>query len=205
MLLWLGLIPILGVQGQSDDNRIWTSFTINKELTSNFDLEFEQHFRFEGLQSEPYSYISEMAVSNDLFSNWRAGGGYRYFRSKGDPGSRIFLYLRYRPDIGDLKLDYRAMATLEYVRDGDREQCLRHRINCRYPLLSWLEPYLRGELFLPITDEGIRADRLRRDIGLRFHITNDQMIKFFYREQSEIYTDDPDTEYILGLGYALDL
>ncbi len=205
MLLWFGLIPILSAKGQSGDNRIWTSISINKELTSNLDLEFEQHFRFERSQSEPYSYISEMSVRYDLFSNWRVAGGYRYLRLKGDPGSRISLYLQYRPDIGDLKLDYRAMVLLEHVRDRDRERGLRHRITCRHPLLSWLEPYLRGELFMLITDEVIRADRLRKDIGLQFRITNDHMIKLFYREQSEIYTDDPDTEYILGLGYELDL
>ncbi len=201
-LLLIFAVPTLGIP-QIADEQLWASATIQKVLTPRVDLEYEQQIRLRDNYSTLHKSISELSLSYIILPKWKVTGAYRYERYPDEVGHRITLRARFKDKKKKVGYSYRLQFQSERVGGGELEKHLRNRITLRYSILSWLAPYIQGELFHLTSQEGMELKKYRQTIGFRLFITNAQLIKFFYREQKKVNVKNPDIFYIIGIGYEL--
>jgi len=194
----------LGIS-QTTDERLWISATIQKELTPRMDWEYEQEVRYKQNYTTFYQTFGEFSLYYRPFPNWKVGSAYRYIHLQDEAGSRFSLSSRYKSRLWRIIYLYRLQLQSERVEGLELEKHLRNRITFRYPVLSWLEPYIEGESYHFISGGDWEYIKYRRSIGLRITIIENQLLKCFYREQKEVNVDKPDTFFIIGLAYELSL
>ena len=196
--------PTIGLS-QTADKRLWASATIQKELTPRIEWEYEQEVRYKQNYTTFYKTFGEFILYYRPFPKWKVGSAYRYIRFQSKAGSRFTLRSRYKNRLRQITYTYRLQLQGERVGGGELEKHLRNRITLRYPVLSWLAPYIQGESFHLISGGNTEYRKYRCSVGLRVTITKNQLFKCFYREQKEVNVKKPEAFYIIGLAYELGL
>lgn len=205
LVIFLILTPPTIGWSQTADERLWASATIQKELTPRIECEYEQEVRYKQNYTTFYKTFGEFSLYYRPFPKWKVGSAYRYISFQDETGSRFTLRSRYKNSLKQITYTYRLQLQGERVGGEELEKHLRNRITLRYPVLSWLEPYIQGEFFHLISGGNGEYRKYRRSVGLRITITKNQLLKCFYREQKEVNVEKPDAFYIMGLAYELGL
>ena len=78
----------------------------------------------------------------------------------------------------------------------------RIKLTVKYDLKKKLTPYLSSEEFIPsFAGEGILIDGLRLSAGIEYDLNKRTSLDFFYMIQKEYNVKNPETDFVIGLGY----
>ena len=206
---------------QTQDLGMWATLSVNKDIGEKFQLGFDQELRLRDNLSTlnlVYTNIGASYKVNDFF---KIGLVYRFIDKHKDDftwGQRHRLYTDFTFKLKPGKFNVSARLRLqaewrghgyESVFGNVPEVYVRNQYKVGYKLTDKIEPYLGTELRWQVQNPRIAYhdgfDRTRLFGGANFQLNKKNIVGVFFLYQREWNTSDPETLYIIGLEYTLNL
>ena len=189
-----------------DDNELWVSFGLEKDLSKKTVLEFEQQVRFKDDLTSFKKTFSEIVLLYKITKNIRYSGGYRVIAFTDRVATRLSVNGYYKNSIGLSSYTFRLRVQREIdPTENLPENHIRSRLMVRYPLKRMFRPYLSGEIFYRLEKQDNRWVKHRLTVGVRTKLKRIVSAKLFYRLQKEINVSNPESVSIWGIGLSRSL
>jgi hypothetical protein len=221
MALGLALLLVMGTttQAQTNDFQTWISAGIKTDLSKRFSAGFQPQLRLTDNSTSVGSILLEPEVGFRVNKYLKLGLGYRFTIRPGSDhvnstAHRLNLDVEGKKKFGNLGLSLRLRIQQgfqdPYVNENRAPYSAptynRNKLSVEYKVSKLWTPFVEGEVFFPLNDPRHRGlDRYRVTLGSAFNLKNRNAVDVFVRLQQEVYTANPETAYILGLGYTYDL
>jgi hypothetical protein len=219
ILFWLIAIFVTASpagRAQVNDAGLWTDFTLEKKISKDLDFIFTQQTRFNENITEVGTFYFEAGPEYRFIKVFKVGLFYRFINKRRlddgySQGHRIFLDLSYRKKIRRFQAGYRIRFQIQYMDYRKSETGsvpswdIRQKIHLEYNTKSRFDPYLDGEIWYNINPVRSRFDNLRICTGIVTRITKNHFIDTGYIFQKEFNVVNPETDYIVYLGYKISL
>jgi len=201
---------------QYTDSGSWVSFGVEKKLAKGLTGEAIAESRFGDQFSNASSVFTDLVLTYKLHDNIRIGGVYRIgLRSQADgyylPRHRFAIDLMIKHSIDDWKFGYRlryqnnnrALASSE--SGIQYESGYRNKLSLSRKLMkrTWLKA--QGEIFSSQIDDLIQPTDYRLKLGITRGVKKRHDLSLGLLYQTEIDNSDPDGEFIIYLGYSIEL
>lgn len=206
---------------QTQDFGMWNTISINKDLGDKFVLGVDQEIRLRDNLTTLNLVYTNVGISYKATDFFKIGLVYRFIDKHKDDFSwgvrhRLYLDLVFKVKPGKFNIGYRARLQSEWRGSGydDRygsvpEIYLRNQIKISYKLTDNIEPYVGDEVRWQIQNPRIpyhnTIDRTRVFGGVNYEINKQHTIGTYFLYQKEFNVNDPETLYIWGLEYTLNL
>jgi hypothetical protein len=203
------------LKAQEQDAGLWLGAEGEVQLNKRFSSILNAEVRMHENMMEVGTFLGEAGVEYGFFKVWRLGAYYRFTGSQQLDRSyhyrhRLYADLRYRNRIG--KHDWIARVRLqqqfqheEVFTDGRAEEktYTRTKLSYRYRLNRTWRPFVSAELYFPVSLSGIQVmDKMRFSAGTRYRINRVHSITCYYMIQHEVNVRNPETEFVIGIGYV---
>jgi hypothetical protein len=206
-------------QAQTNDFQTWSSAGIKTDISKSFTVGFQTQLRLTDYSTRVGSILLEPEVGFRVNKYLKLGLGYRFTIRPGNDHinktvHRLNLDVEGKKKFGNLGLSLRLRIQQgfqdPYVNENRAPYSAptynRNKLSVEYKVSKLWTPFVEGELFFPLTDPRHRGlDRYRFTVGSAFNLKNRNAVDVFFRVQQEVNTANPQTAYILGLGYTYDL
>lgn len=216
--IYLLIIMFTGnVFSQTRDFGLWTGFEMQTKLGKRFELEFGLENRMENNLLQRDESFADLRLSYRT-GDIAAGVGYRLtnnYEEKKNYGisHRLITQFRYRPDWKRFSFDYRIKYQSQYFNiysseDGKiPEIYIRNRLKVKYKIRkSDFEPSASYEYFYRLDQKGEnRFERRRLTLSIEYEINKDNSIELSYIIHKIYNVTDPESDYVIGLSYKLDI
>jgi len=201
---------------QYTDSGSWVSFGVEKKLAKGLTGEAIAESRFGDQFSNASSIFTDLVLTYKLHDNIRISGVYRIgLRSQADgyylPRHRFAIDLMIKHSIDDWKFGYRlryqnnnrALASSE--SGIQYESGYRNKLSLSRKLMkrTWLKA--QGEIFSSQIDDLIQPTDYRLKLGITRGVKKRHDLSLGLLYQTEIDNSDPDGEFIIFLGYSIEL
>ncbi len=205
------LVVSTGFSGlsQQKDFQIWSGAAISKEFNKKLTLGAELQSRFENNASQIGTYFTEFSAKY-VFADWyKPGVNYRLTRwGEGFGANQRFDIdntLRFKAK--DERFYIRFRWQREFYRGVLAEDDLRFRIKYAHKFSKKFRMSLASEHFYTWEyDEGFANwGRQRYTAGMEYEFAKKNSFELFYRFQNDLNQANPDNEFIIGIGYELEL
>ena len=207
------------VHAQTNDFQTWSSAGIKTDISKSFTVGFQTQLRLTDYSTRVGSILLEPEVGFRVNKYLKLGLGYRFTIRPGNDhinktAHRLNLDVEGKKKFGNLGLSLRLRIQQgfqdPYVNENRAPYSAptynRNKLSVEYKVSKLWTPFVEGELFFPLTDPRHRGlDRYRVTVGSAFNLKNRNAVDVFFRVQQEVNTTNPQTAYILGLGYTYDL
>lgn len=209
LITFAGICTISFTQVQ--DNQLWAGPVLRYDLNDRLRFYLEQQFRFKDNISKYDFTYTEFALRYTLLNYLDLKGIFRHsFIPGNEPGSALKDYDRSRINLdastgtevfnSGLKVGYR----LRYQHSWENttrlsSNYLRNRIDLEYNLSKLADPYAEYENFFRF-DNRNEFRQHRYTLGMIWRITGELDLDTYFRYQYEINVNNPETDYIIGLG-----
>lgn len=216
--LLIVLLLLLSIKSfaQREDFRTWWAAELRGELLNSIDFKLSPEVRFFDNSTRTSSYIFDADLSHPFLDYFRAGGQYRYERTKVGTEyniNRLGLYLKARYKIDRFRFGYRAMYHWEYIGINTREtgyipeEYHRHKLWLSYYRKKWdLRPEIAAEYFsnrVPVSTA--YEQKFRFTAGVDYKINKEMSLSFAYKIQKEYFANNPLTAHMLATKFTFEL
>ncbi len=206
---------------QTEDLGAWFTFSLNKDIVGDLQFSFDQEFRLRDNLSTVNLLYTNLGLSYKFGKAFKVAATYRFTdKHKEDLtwGVRHRLMtdavVKIKP--GRFSLGYRARFQWEvrgYGYSGEfrnvPEIHMRNLFKIGYKVNKKVSPYFGTELRWQISDPRVPYrngfDRTRFMAGLDYDFTDKQTLGLYFLYQREWNVSDPQTLYILGVEYVINL
>lgn len=215
MFLHAGFFILMGgIRAQVNDAGLWTNITLEKKVVKNLDVVFTEEFRFNENITELGSFFTDIGADYRIFKGFKAGLYFRYINKRrlDNSYSQAFRYysdLSYKQKIKRFEAGYRIRFQVQYQDPGRSETgrvpewYVRQKFSFSYNTKSRFDPYISGEVWYLLNQPWQRFDNIRISAGIVTRITKDQSVDIGYIYQKEFNVVDPETDYIIFIGYKI--
>jgi len=191
----------------------WTSIGLSTKLTKNWELSFEQNFRFTNNASQFDIYFSDLGFDYKINKHFYLGANYRFYQNKNKDGDfktqhRWSTDFTYKQKVSRFKVSYRLRFQNKdedfYTSETSNNLYnLRNRLSIKYNIKGIkLDPFIETELYRQILEiNSSELSKLRWTIGLEYPLKKFGDIETFYRLDNELNQSNSKDTYIIGLGY----
>jgi hypothetical protein len=203
------------LRSQVNDAQLWLSANLEKKLTSSLAIGFTEEVRLIENITEAGVIFSELGISYRFLKRFKVGASYR-FRMKrrlDDTYERFqswFAEGSYREKLKPvtlvLRLRYQSRYAEAYTSEkaGVPNSHLRTKITLKYDLQKKVEPYIYAETFFRTGAMASSSfDQLRLCAGIEYSFNRMHMIDLHYLFCREFDAVNPETDYVIGIGYYL--
>jgi hypothetical protein len=200
------------------DAGMWSTLSIEKEITKKIDICIDQEFRLKNNYSDLNLFYTNISVDYSIYKGIKLSVGYRiiekyliedFFSFR----HRLMFDASYKYKIQNIILSYRSRIQAE-VRDYYSskhgqipEWYWRNKFDIKYDLGKFT-PYIGTELRYQISDprnpsgnHGLHRARMYG--GVDYKINNANSIGLYYLVQQEYDIDEPADVYITGIQYTI--
>ena len=201
---------------QHMDSGSWVSCGVEKKLTKGLTGEAIAESRFGDQFSNASSVFTDLVLTYKLHDNIKIGGVYRIgLRSQADgyylPRHRFAIDLMIKHSINDWKFGYRLRyqnnnSALASSESGIQyESGYRNKLSVSRKLMkrTWLKA--QGEIFSSQIDDLIQPTDYRLKLGVTRGVKKRHDLSLGLLYQTEIDNSDPNGEFIIYLGYSIEL
>lgn len=221
-ILALALLSARGINAQYQDANLWTSATLNADLTKKFAVSYSMELRVYKNITSVDSYINELGFTYQPVKNLTAGLDYRYSR-KNQEGyyegvHRFGADLSYEQKLSDLGLRLKARVRyqlpfnyLGVINDAiypDNRNVMRFKLSAKYTPanLKKIQPYTSYEFYKAISPKNIynSIDSYRLTFGVSFDLPKRHAVDLYYMLEKE-YKSIPQLNHIYGIQYSYEL
>lgn len=207
---------------QVQDANLWTSATLNADLTENLSLNYEMQTRFYKNATTLDSYINEIGVVYTPLKNLELSGDYRYSRKNQETHyegvHRLALNVGYGYKIDAAGLRFKARIRyqvpfnyLGVINDAiypDNKNVMRFKIGVKYTpaTLKKIQPFASYEFYKAVSPKNIYnpIDSYRVTFGVTFDLPKRHSIDLYYLLEKE-YRAIPQLNHIFGIQYGFDI
>jgi hypothetical protein len=200
---------------QIKDFKLWSNIKLEVKILKKMSVEIEEELRLMDNVTQIDNYFTNVGFSYNFWNNFTFGGYYRFIKKNelDDRYSNIHRYyfdLEYDKSIGRWELTLRtryqsAYKNLYSSELGYRpENHSRNKFSLAYDIYrSPLKPEIWFELYYQLNNsDGNVIDKMRIAPELSYSINKSSNIKVFFMIEKEYSVKNPETNYILGIGYV---
>lgn len=210
---FLLFINIHSLQAQQNDFGNWTGIKLSKKLTSNLTASFEEEIRFRENLSQLNNFYSEAGIGYNINNAFKISTDYRFNQKQRIDHSfskrhRLNIALGFKQKIKAIEFNYKIKGQSEisdyYSSETGKitENILRHKFALNYDFTNRISPTVATELFYPINPiSKNRCNKVRFIAGVEYAINEVNQIEINYLVDKERLTNNPQTNYIIQLGY----
>lgn len=210
------LIFPVAVFGQVKDAQLWENLTLEKSWNKKLSTRIVQEGRVVENWTRPSFTYFDVGATYKLNKHVHLCLAYVFEvkRQLDDTWSRrhqAYGDVTFRAKLGDFGLNDRAML-LWQVKDYDTspkgripDYYFRNKLTLRYDRIFKWSPYLAMELYEHLNSPEVvayRLDRMRYFAGLFYRPGRASEWEVYYLIEQHLNTNDPATNFVLGLGYA---
>jgi len=218
-VLFLCFVFLVNIQtnyAQYNDAGMWFSINAEKKITPVFSFTLSEEGRFNENISELGTFFTDAGLSYKIGKLFKVSINYRFtnkrqvndFYSK---RHRYYVDLSIRKKFKPIILSFRTRFQSQYTDMFSSSTGLmpsyysRNKLTLKFDLDKKYTPYISTELFSPLNnqDGGILIDNARYTAGIEYAFNRMHSLDIFYLIQRECNVKNPETDYIIGLGYNL--
>lgn len=209
------------VYSQTEDLCLWTTVSVNKDLGKKLQVGIDQEVRFRDNISTLNLVYTNVGVTYKVTDYFKASLVYRFIDKHKDDFTwgqrhRISGDLIFKVKPGRFICSARLRLQAEWRGNGYEsnfgnvpEVYLRNQYKFGYKLTDQIEPYVGTELRWQVQNPRIAYhdgfDRTRFFAGANYEVNKKNVIGGYFMLQKEWNTSNPETLYIIGLEYTLNL
>ncbi len=218
-LLFLLSLPSFVYSQVEDDFGVWTTFSLDTDLSKDLNVSIDQEFRLEDNATQLGRVFTDIGLDYEV-ENWlRFGTNYRFIMDRRG-SSNIFAH-RHRLSVESVlrarhqrwTVAYRARFQWE-VRAHNYEQeygfaptyDLRNRIKLSYQYNRRFEPYTSFDIRVSIHDPDVPylqgVDRFRVRAGTDIKLSKRQVLDLYFLYSEDVQVNFPERSFILGVAYG---
>jgi hypothetical protein len=201
---------------QFNDAGLWLSMNAEKKITPKLSAELSQDFRIHENISELGESLSEIGLSYKINKNCHVSASYRYVEKRKNDNlfnerNRYNLDLTLKKKFKPFILQYRPRFEGEYkqMRKSDDDigpsYYLKNKLTAKLDLDKKYIPYAYYEISttLDYSYGYCYVDEMRYCIGIEYKINRMHSLDLFYLLKKQYMSKDPETDYIIGIGYNI--
>lgn len=212
-----GLLLSTPLMSQVNDAGLWTSMSFDAKVVKKLSLTLSQEFRFNENITELGTSFTESGLTYKLNKHLQIAVNYRFTQQRKLNNyytlrNRFYADFKYNHKIKPFALSWRArfqnqIADLGRASDGGvPEYYFRNKLSAKWDFNKPFEPYISFELFSPLKFPRTHAfDNMRGTAGVEYEFSKHHKIDVYYMIQRELNVSNPETDFIIGLGYAYKL
>jgi hypothetical protein len=205
------------LMGQEKDAGLWTSFSFEAKVVKKMTASLEQGFRFNENISELGQIYTEAGVDYKLSKHFGVAASYRFIQKRQVEDyysyiNRFSFAVKYEKKWKPYQLKFKSSLQDEYADIGRApdggipEYYWRNKLSFSREMDKPYSPYISAELFSPLNyPRTYLFDNVRITAGVEYAFTKHHKIELYYMIQKEINVSYPETDFILGFGYAYKL
>lgn len=225
ILLFSGifLLSLVCISQPSNDAGLWTTLTIQKPINKKVTFVIDQEFRLKENFQRINLFYTNIGVDYKLSKSIKISPTYRAIQKKRLEGTysfrhRLMLDVTLKKKFTKLTLSERVRYQAE-VQDFNTskkgklaEQFLRFKTDLKYSATEKITPYISCELRYQI--RAPRGDgplynnafhRIRNVLGAEYQINKKNSMEVYYQFQTEYNISSPESTYIIGIAYKLEI
>lgn len=213
----LGLFFCSPVKGQVNDAGLWTSVNFEAKLAKRVSATVSEELRFNENITELGAAFTDIGLNYKLNKHFQFAINYRFIqRHRLDNfysfRHRFYADIKYSHKLKPFELSFRTrfqdqISDIGRAKDGGvPEYYLRNKLSLKWDLNKAYSPYISLELFSPLCYPHLYAfDGIRTTAGFEYEFSKHHKIDIYYMIQKELNVSNPQTDFVLGLGYFFKL
>ena len=198
---------------QVNDAQLWLSVNLEKKITPALAILFTQELRLNENMTETGTIFSDLGLNYRFSKRFKAGASYRFTLKRQlddtyERKSSWYLEGFYREKLNPVSMVLRLRYQSRYAeastseKAGIPENHLRTKLTIKYDLNKKFEPYLYGEAFFQTCMPASQSfDQLRLCAGIEYTFNRMHMIDLHYLFCRQYNAVNPETDYVIGLGF----
>jgi hypothetical protein len=198
---------------QVNDAGLWLSLNGEKKITSRFSVELSQEFRMNENITELGEFFTDAGITYKINKNIRVAANYRFInkRRKDDfyyRRNRFYFDLSFKKKFKPLAFSFRTRFEDEYRQMRKNTDypgpyyCSKNKFTAKLDLNKKFVPYLYAETSNPLNDpHGFFIDQMKYCGGIEYNINRVHSFDFYYLIQKDMNVNEPETDYVIGIGY----
>lgn len=208
---------------RSKDAGMWATFSVQHTLNKKINFVVDQELRLRENFQRINLFYTNIGIDYKLNKFIKVSPTYRAIQKKRLDGfysyrHRLMLDVTLKKKLNKITLSERVRYQIEvqdlYTSKKGRlaEQFLRFKTDFKYSLADKFTPYVSCELRYqirsprgdgPIYDNNFH--RIRNVLGIEYQLNKKNSVNLYYLIQTEFNISTPESIYILGLAYTLEI
>lgn len=201
------------LKGQVKDAGLWTSLNFETKLVKKLSFSISQELRFNENITELGAAFTDAGLSYKLNKHFQFAANYRFTQRRrlDDYYSfrqRYYVDIKYSYKLKPFEISIRSRFQDQYsdigrASDGGvPEYYLRNKLSLKWDINKPYTPYISFELFSPLNYPRINVfNAMRATAGIEYAFSKHHKIDIYYMIQKAVNESQPETDFILGLGY----
>jgi hypothetical protein len=217
IIFFVGFLYCSPLKGQVKDAGLWTSAGFEFKVVKKITASISEEVRFNENISEVGMILTDLGMSYKYNKHFQFSVGYRYSQKREveeyySIRHRFNADIKYEKKIKPFEIKYRIRLQGHYsdigrASDGGiPEYYLRNKLAMNLDLEKSYSPYISLELFSSLNYPRISAfEGIRTTAGVEYKFSKHHKIDLFYLVQKELNVSNPETDFVVGLGYFFKL
>jgi len=216
----VAIVHVATAQYKNNDAELWTGVSLEKNLAKNLEISFEEQLRLDRNYSSTKVWLHEVGMAYRLNKHLRFRGQYRYSPRREQQGYTyrnvhrysLDISLRYKkkPFIFNVRNRFQSTYSWYDARAENVAPLLGYTYRLKpyvaFDLDKFFQRYIGMEVYYPLNPTDPQpVSNLRMFVGADIELNKYSELTVFYMFQQEQYEANPETDYILGLKYAINL
>lgn len=212
-VFFAGILYSFPIKAQVNDAGLWVSVNAEAKVIKKLNATISQEFRFNENITELGAAFTDFGIQYKLSKQWRISANYRFIQRRKVEDfyslrHRFYFDVKYDNKISSFGYSWRMrvqdqLADIHRAADGGvPEYFLRNKFNVDLDTKKAYSPYLSIELFSSLNYP--RRDLfsgVRYVAGIEYLLSKHHKVDFYYMIQKELNVKNPQTDFVLGLGY----
>ena len=206
-LLCLVFLITDSLYAQQKDLQLWTGAALSKEFNKKFTIGAEFQTRLNQNVSRINTTFGEFGAKYAIADWYKIGTNYRLGSKGFGLNHRIDFDNTFRIKLNDERFYFRVKVQRDFYRNAIDDDNLRLRLKYQHKFSKKFKGYVAGEYFFAWEySEGFSNwKRQRYTGGFEYQFKKKNSLDFYYRYQGDMNKARPDQDYIIGIGYKLEL
>jgi opacity protein-like surface antigen len=199
------LASTLALRGAGTAVQFWEMVGFDWKPVAGLRLDFEKQMRYEDTFAAVESDITEVGIGYDLNKQFTVKADYRFVGMGDEKRQRVDGNIIFKMDWARFSVSNRARLQQESIttlKDSNESRLVfRDRLRLTYRSGGGLEPYVGGEIFLGLNEEGKAENKFRLSSGLDFDLSKRVTLSLFYHFQKDMGEKTNETKHIVAGGF----
>ncbi len=213
----LSILLCTPIFGQYKDAGLWTSVNFEARVVKKLSFNLAEEVRFNENITEAGVIFTDVGLSYKINKHFQIAGNYRFTqRRKTDDyysfRHRFYVDFKYEKKIKPFQFQIRSRVQDEYadigraLDGGVPEYYWRNKLTLKWDLDKPFMPYFSLELFSLLNyPRSYAFGGMRASAGVEYSLSKHHKLDAYYMIQKELNTSNPETDFVIGVGYAYKL
>ena len=207
------LLLTSNAEGQTQDAGLWTSVNFEAKLVKSVSATVSEELRFNENITELGAALTDVGLNYKLNKHFQFSVNYRFTQRHRNDNyysfrHRFYVDIKYSKKLKPLEFSIRTrlqdqVSDIGRASDGGvPEYYLRNKLSMKWDLNKPYTPYISFELFSSLNyPRSYAFDGMRAAAGVEYAFSKHHKVDLYYMIQKELNVSQPETDFVVGLGY----